>query len=93
MKKKCKKIDKLKSELLTVSGPEGLLSCPVTITEPNRKKRDSSFLARMQPVNSQGLFAYHRPPHSLFLYIKGPLHFGWALMVADPKSQFSADPM
>ena len=39
---------------------KGELSRPVTIAEPNRKKKESaSFLARTQPVKKHGPFVYY----------------------------------
>lgn len=45
-----------------------MLSYPVTIAKPNKKKKDtSSFLAKTHPMKSYGLF-YYGLPNFLFLY-------------------------
>ena len=73
-----------------------MLSYPVTIAKPNKKKKDtSSFLAKTHPMKSYGLF-YYGLPNFLFLYksILLSLSLGtctWFTVVADHKLQFSAD--
>ena len=50
---------------------KGALPRSVTVTEPNRKKKDfSSFLAKTQPMKSHGLFVYFSASNFLFLSIK-----------------------
>lgn len=62
------------------------------------EKKDSSFLAKPQPMKSLRPFVYTRPPNSLFLSIKATARLCLAgtgtqlAMVANPKLQFSVDP-
>ena len=93
------KSNKQKPQLNRAGRQEGALSCPVTIVEPSRKKKgSSSFMARVEPMKSHGLFIYSSPPNFLFPSMKASFflcHVGtctWLTMVADPESQFSADP-
>lgn len=47
------------------------LSHPEMIAEPNRKRKDSSFnLAKIQPMESHGLFVDYSPLKLCFFFIK-----------------------
>ena len=75
----------------------GELLHPVTIAEPNRKKKDF-FPDKNSAYGGHGLFVYQSPPNLLFASIKA-FSFSylagtctWLTMVADPKLKFSVDP-
>ena len=78
---------------------KGELSCPLRLTELNRKKKDLfSFLARTQPLKSHGFVVYCSlasqlplPPDESYFF---PDHVGtclWLNMLVDPELQSSAD--
>ena len=70
-KRNCKKLINWNLNYLEFPEQKGELSCPVTIVEPNRKKKyTSSFLERTQPMKSHVLFVYYSPPDYLFSSVK-----------------------
>lgn len=89
-----KKINKFEKSQIELEEQKGMLSHPMLIAEPNRKK--TPFPARTQPMRSQGLFVCSCPPSSPY---KKPISShavgricSWLTMVVSQGLQFWSDP-